>query len=199
MAMSKVGDNERELMIKAWFNFYPGVTLFGFFFCYILVSSYLLLLIERTSMFIDNNGPNSKRLCLSLSDNEDAIGTDFGTEPLTMSDAIWMNCITFLTVGYGDYFPSTLEGRVIAVLTSIIGQLYAALITGLVYNNLNFSNEESMMYNLLMNKKKWDEKRAAASNIIKHMFKLNLEQQREDLKIMRKFKLNQSTKVILDY
>ena len=51
-----------------------------------------------------------------------------------------MMSITFLTVGYGDYFPVTWTGRVAAVGTVIIGQLFSAIIIGLVNDSIQLTN-----------------------------------------------------------
>ncbi len=38
-----------------------------------------------------------------------------------LSDALWWSAVTLTTVGYGDLFPVTLGGRVIAALTMVVG------------------------------------------------------------------------------
>lgn len=47
-------------------------------------------------------------------DAPDANITNFG-------DALWWACTTVSTVGYGDRFPVTFEGRVVAVLLMVVG------------------------------------------------------------------------------
>jgi hypothetical protein len=47
-----------------------------------------------------------------------------------------MLLITFLTVGYGEYYPVTFTGRVVAILTVIIGQVTSAMIIGIVHNSI---------------------------------------------------------------
>lgn len=39
----------------------------------------------------------------------------------TFGDALWWACTTVTTVGYGDRYPVTLEGRAVAVVLMIIG------------------------------------------------------------------------------
>lgn len=43
------------------------------------------------------------------------------TSDLTMADSFWWGFVTITTVGYGDYYPITTGGRMIATLLMIIG------------------------------------------------------------------------------
>jgi voltage-gated potassium channel len=49
-------------------------------------------------------------------------------EKMPFADALYFTFITGLTIGYGDIAPVTLAGRVVAVLTGLLG----ILITGLI-------------------------------------------------------------------
>ena len=49
-------------------------------------------------------------------------------EKMPFADALYFTFITGLTIGYGDIAPVTLAGRVIAILTGLLG----VLITGLI-------------------------------------------------------------------
>lgn len=40
---------------------------------------------------------------------------------LTAGDALWWSVVTITTVGYGDYFPVTVEGRLIATVLMMVG------------------------------------------------------------------------------
>jgi hypothetical protein len=73
-------------------------------------------------------------------------------EAVTYFDAFWMLSITFLTVGYGDYYPLTYPGRIIAVLTTILGQVYAAVVVGIVSNKLMLTSTDVTALNILENK-----------------------------------------------
>jgi voltage-gated potassium channel len=44
-----------------------------------------------------------------------------GANILTISDALWWAATTVTTVGYGDRYPVTAEGRMIAVLLMVVG------------------------------------------------------------------------------
>lgn len=55
-----------------------------------------------------------------------------GANITTFGDALWWACATVTTVGYGDYYPVTLTGRVIAVVLMLIGIGLVGAVTGAV-------------------------------------------------------------------
>jgi voltage-gated potassium channel len=50
----------------------------------------------------------------------------------TASDAIWWAFVTITTVGYGDKFPVTNEGRIIAAFLMITGVALFGTFTGFI-------------------------------------------------------------------
>jgi Ion channel len=62
---------------------------------------------------------------------------------------IWEAIITMTTVGYGDYYPRTLTGRIIILFCSIYGVTIVSLIVVTLTNLLEMSSEESKAYLLL--------------------------------------------------
>ncbi|SDY49180.1 voltage-gated potassium channel [Herbiconiux ginsengi] len=68
-----------------------------------------------------------------LSAERDAPGatiTSFG-------DAIWWACVTMTTVGYGDYYPVTVVGRVLAVILMFGGVAILGVATATIVSFLN--------------------------------------------------------------
>jgi voltage-gated potassium channel len=45
-------------------------------------------------------------------------------------DVLWLCFTTLSTVGYGDVFPVTIEGRLVAMLFVIVGACFWALLSG---------------------------------------------------------------------
>ena len=48
---------------------------------------------------------------------------------MTVGDSLWWAAVTVATVGYGDYYPVTLGGRITAVALMGVGLVTAAVIT----------------------------------------------------------------------
>jgi voltage-gated potassium channel len=69
-----------------------------------------------------------------------------GSNIHTFGDALWWAITTVTTVGYGDRFPVTAEGRVIAVLVMLTGIAVLGVLTALIaswFVKLGRSNTES--------------------------------------------------------
>jgi voltage-gated potassium channel len=49
-------------------------------------------------------------------------------EKMSFADALYFTLVTGLTIGYGDIAPVTLAGRVVAILTGLLGILINGLI-----------------------------------------------------------------------
>lgn len=60
-----------------------------------------------------------------------ALENDEASNIKTPSDAIWWAFTTITTVGYGDRFPVTMEGRIVAVVLMVAGISLFGVFTGL--------------------------------------------------------------------
>jgi voltage-gated potassium channel len=52
-----------------------------------------------------------------------------GAKITTFGDSVWWAFVTVTTIGYGDYYPITVEGRMIAVLLMLSGLALVSVIT----------------------------------------------------------------------
>ena len=67
-----------------------------------------------------------------------------GSNIKTFSDGLWWAVTTVTTVGYGDKFPTTTEGRILAVMLMIVGISLVGVITASVASwFVRLSQEES--------------------------------------------------------
>jgi len=76
----------------------------------------------------------------------DANGMDFES----LENAIWCIVITMTTVGYGDYFPRTLFGRMLDVLIAIWGIFIVSLMVVVLTNTLAMDSFESRALKVLL-------------------------------------------------
>ncbi|NEN07321.1 two pore domain potassium channel family protein [Diaminobutyricibacter tongyongensis] len=60
-----------------------------------------------------------------------------GANITSFGDSIWWACVTMATVGYGDYYPITIMGRVLAVVLMIGGVAIVGTATGTLVSYLN--------------------------------------------------------------
>jgi hypothetical protein len=59
------------------------------------------------------------------------------------TNSLWYIYITFLTIGYGDYYPKTMPGRWIGVFTAIYGTLLLSVLIILVQENYALNSTEA--------------------------------------------------------
>ena len=86
----------------------------------VVTISFSLRIIEGPLIFLDNDG----------------IDLSF------ISNCIWLTLVTMTTVGYGDYYPKTNLGRLLCVISSIIGTILMSFIVVALINFLRFSNSK---------------------------------------------------------
>lgn len=66
-----------------------------------------------------------------------------GSNIETAGEAIWWSIVTMSTVGYGDYAPVTIRGRVIGIFVIIVGVALFGVVTGFLANKFVGSGEEA--------------------------------------------------------
>jgi len=58
----------------------------------------------------------------------------------TANDALWWTFVTIATVGYGDKFPITNDGRIIAVLVMVVGISFFSVLTSYITTRMRSSS-----------------------------------------------------------
>ncbi|CAF3936361.1 unnamed protein product, partial [Rotaria sp. Silwood1] len=93
-------------------------------------------------------------------------------EHLTMQNTMWLFVITFTTVGYGDFTPSTYCGRTIAAMIALVGVLSTALLISVLAQKLVMNRWEKYVNNFVLNVDLSKERKLHAANVIKYAFKV---------------------------
>jgi len=60
----------------------------------------------------------------------------------TYFDGIWWAVSTITTIGYGDYVPTTIEGRMIGMVLQVIGAFSYGLLVAMIATSLDKSQDE---------------------------------------------------------
>lgn len=93
-------------------------------------------------------------------------------EVQSVSEAMWLSAITFLTVGYGDLTPKTHCGRFIAVSTALMGLCSTALLVAVIARKLEQTHNERYVYNFLSRVHLRNRFKAAAADVVKYTIKI---------------------------
>jgi hypothetical protein len=65
------------------------------------------------------------------------------------TDYIWLTFITLMTVGYGDMYPNTEQGKFIIMIVSIGGLFLTATLVGVINNVLELTFQEKNVISIL--------------------------------------------------
>ncbi len=65
-------------------------------------------------------------------------------EKISFADALYFTFVTGLTIGYGDISPATLAGRIVAIMTGILGILITGLVVAIAVYALRKTMEHSV-------------------------------------------------------
>lgn len=92
----------------------------------------------------------------------------------TYTDTFWVIIITMMTVGYGDIYPNTHLGRVIAFLSALTGMLIVSLLIISLSYMVEFSPKERKAHNLIKKLEAGNEMKKISSTLVKSVMKLHL-------------------------
>jgi Ion channel len=87
---------------------------------------------------------------------------------------MWLVMVTMTTVGYGDYFPQTVLGRIVLFLVCIWGLLIISLMVIAIVNILSLDELESKAFNVIQNLRGRLYLRKLAEFIFKILLKISL-------------------------
>lgn len=144
-AMSNVNINA-QFVCKALMIQSPGVCLVSIMAIVLVIDSY------------------SMRMCEyhTLDDNADTF----------FMQALWMTCVTFLTLGYGDVVPRTTCGRVLAIMTGMMGVGLMALCVAVLARKMEQTRGEKYVHTFVQQIKMDKTFKNAAAKVVTEFIRL---------------------------
>lgn len=97
-------------------------------------------------------------------------------------NSIWCIIITMTTVGFGDYYPSSIIGRIIGIISCFNGVFLISMLVATITNVLNLSSHEQNVYMILEKVNLESEKLDVAKSLIAKYFNIIRKAKKEDAK-----------------
>ncbi len=79
---------------------------------------------------------------------------DFYEREFSFKNCFWCTIISFLTVGYGDYYPASIIGRSVNTINIIGGMVSSATIIGLVHESMQLDHDEYHVFKFIKLRRK---------------------------------------------
>jgi len=106
---------DMPFLTKSWIKSHPLAFLSFSMPLFLFVNAYLLYVSERETAYVS---------CYEY---------DWRNREVNYKNMLWLTTVGFLTVGYGDYYPTTALGRLVNTFTAFGGLVYSATIIGMVH------------------------------------------------------------------
>ncbi|XP_020663145.2 intermediate conductance calcium-activated potassium channel protein 4 isoform X2 [Pogona vitticeps] len=117
---------------------------------------------------------------LSVCERQHMEGSDY------LGSTFWLIPITFLTIGYGDVVPVTMCGKLVCLLTGVMGVGCTALLVAVAADKLEFTRAEKHVHNFMMDIQCAKEMKCSAANVLQEAWLLYKHTKRKDGRRMRK-------------
>ncbi|KAJ9457156.1 Potassium voltage-gated channel protein Shab [Diplonema papillatum] len=143
------------LTLKMLFYSRTVLVLFCAFCTSIAVFSFMIFLVERTEQ-----------------------RDEFGR----LENVFWFSFITFTTIGFGDFVPKTLSGRILTVLLSVTGVIITSTFSGVLTNKLAPTKIQRFVVEYLKVREALDIYREKAAILIQASFKSYLKRKRRTVR-----------------
>ena len=140
-----------NLTLKMLFYSRTTLVLSGSFFAVIMVFSFMIFLVERD-------------------EQRNAFGR--------LENVMWFSFITFTTIGFGDFVPSTVPGRLLTVLLGVSGVIITTIFSGVLTNKLVPTKIQRYVVEYLQVRRTSEAYRQAAARLIQCAFRTYIRSRR---------------------
>lgn len=94
-----------------------------------------------------------------------------GSEMSSFLNSLWLVMITFLTIGYGDFYPVSFCGRCVSAATGFLGIGITGFIFSVFVHHFEMNRDEKYLLKFSTEERRKHRRRVAASNVIKCFYK----------------------------
>jgi hypothetical protein len=147
---------DTPFLMKAWIKSYPLITLPVAIFLFLLSGAYLLYVLERGESYTT-----------CYEDFKESHNNNF-------KNSFWFTVISYYTVGYGDYFPMTIPGRIVNSVIIFGGMTSSAIIIGLVHDHMQLTMEETHVFRFIKTRRKEQLRKDVALKMIVRIFRMKV-------------------------
>lgn len=96
-----------------------------------------------------------------------------------LTTTIWNVIITLTSVGYGDYYPKSDGGRIIAITTAFWGICFLSLLVVALTNVLSLEESEEQAFTLLKKLYVRQQMKENGIRMIQNMYKVIIEERKD--------------------
>jgi len=160
---------DNSAVFMAYYHIYTAEIMTFVFFVFLWLLAYMEYLVER-QVWSTPSGPYR-----SVDNNYqpppyDPNGTTYPWFFSRFDNTLWFTIVTMASLGYGDIYPITQQGRLVAAITMITGITVISMMTTTLINKIELNDFDEAVANTKLIKKKHDNLEKFAAGIISVFF-----------------------------
>ena len=99
---------------------------------------------------------------------------DGGSSPSDFKDSLWLIWISFTTIGYGDFYPSSIIGRTLIFIISVFSMITTSILIGVMTFKLTMTHREKMVYYKLKETQNENQIKNKAATVLQRIWRAKL-------------------------
>ncbi|CAK5046792.1 unnamed protein product [Meloidogyne enterolobii] len=140
---------DAKFILKTLMTICPGTVLMLFTASLWMIGGYILRLCERHNSI------------------EDPTLNFHAEKHQSYLNSLWLVAVTFLSIGYGDIVPNTQCGRIMAVVTGILGTCTSSMVVAVIARKLELTRAEKHVHNFMIETQHTKEMKHIAANVLR--------------------------------